>query len=137
MEVTEATVSDSLRVLQQRFYLTKECDPHDRRVKYFIATGATIKLCEKLRMASNLPLSAVPFARREVLAQHLHMLVAALFSTGNLSHARICHTCKYFTMQINSGAGHCGLLGKTLRIADLRHDCPEHELPTTANRHGS
>lgn len=128
MEVTEATVSDSLKTLAARGLVKKVQDKSDKRVRHIYATAAGLHLYSKLVRSTHMPLNTMTDKDKEALAVQLQTLTYSLFVSRQLSQARICFTCHYHKpSELNTNVSYCDLLKKALYPADLQYDCPEHE----------
>lgn len=130
LELSEPTVSDSLRALQAKKLVEKITDAQDRRIKYLQLTPAGRTIASRVAKRLRLPLTHLDPAYLQRLSVDLHHLVGAIFDMSLLHHARICATCIYFVKTRNSA--HCQLLRKNLRPADLQTDCPDHAYAKTS-----
>lgn len=127
MEVTEATVSDSLKTLATRGLIKKVQDDSDKRVRRIYATAAGLRLSNELIQSTHISLNAIADKDKEALAIQLQKLTYALFMSRQLSQARICFTCGYHKpSDLNTDVSYCELLKKALYPPDLQYDCPEH-----------
>jgi DNA-binding MarR family transcriptional regulator len=126
LQVTKPTVSDSVKLLVDRGLLVRKPDPLDGR-------GHTLRLTAAGR--KHLPaaepfaaaLATLPRQERETLLLALMRLLEALLSSGEVQVQRMCWTCAHYSGD-RQGKHHCLLLRKDLAVAELRTDCPEHEL---------
>lgn len=126
LQVTKPTVSDSVKLLVERGLLVRKPDPLDGR-------GHTLRLTAAGR--KHLPaaepfaaaLATLPRQERETLLLALMRLLEALLSSGEVQVQRMCWTCAHYRGDRNA-SHHCMLLRKDLSVAELRTDCPEHEL---------
>lgn len=126
LQVTKPTVSDSVKLLVERGLLVRKPDPLDGR-------GHTLRLTAAGR--KHLPaaepfaaaLATLPRQERETLLLALMRLLEALLSGGEVQVQRMCWTCAHYSGD-RQGKHHCLLLRKDLAVAELRTDCPEHEL---------
>lgn len=126
LEISEPTASDSVRVLAAKGLLVSKPQSTDRRIKHLKLTAEGRALAERFSRSSQLRLGNLPFPVLQRLSGDLHQLVAELFFSGRLQHARICATCYYFAVGAKGELPLCGLLQKRLTVADLRSDCPDH-----------
>lgn len=126
LEVSEPTISDSLRALESKKLLYKAADVNDRRIKYLQLTAAGKKLANRFADIARLPLESLGTSALERLSGDLHSLVAVLFEKSLLQHARICLTCKYYSPPATNQPRACRLLQKQLETEDLQGDCRDH-----------
>lgn len=126
LEVSEPTISDSLRALETKKLIIKTADANDRRIKHLQLTARGKKLVGRLANFSGLPLATLDSGTLERLSSDLHQLVAMLFEKSLLKHARICRTCAYFSPAEGEQPQTCRLLKKQLRTGDLQSDCHDH-----------
>lgn len=125
LEVSEPTLSDSLRSLEKKRLIAKKITVTDRRIRQLQLTTAGEKIVEQCAREIRLPLSGLSAVLLQRLSSDLHTVVAELFSSGFLHHARVCKTCQYFS-STDQRFGQCDLLKKKLNIEDLQFDCSDH-----------
>ncbi len=131
MEITEATVSDSLKTLANRGLVKKVTDKSDKRVRHIRATTAGLRVGNALVTSTHIALDSMPVKDKEKLAIQLQAVTYALFTSGQLSQARICFTCRHHQpSDLKNNVSYCNLLQKPLYPADLQYDCAEHEYVT-------
>jgi DNA-binding MarR family transcriptional regulator len=132
-DLSQATVSDAVASLETKELVKREEWPEDRRV-------VTLRLTPNgMNLATNLSRWADPIKEhlgrfspdeREAVMRFLIELIGSLQTSGLITVARMCVTCKFFRQDIHPGEPsphHCGFLDVPLGRADLRVDCPEHE----------
>jgi len=132
-DLTQATVSDAVASLETKELVKREEWPEDRRV-------VTLRLTPNgMNLATNVSRWADPIKEhlerfspdeREAVMRFLIGLIGSLQTSGLITVARMCVTCKFFRQDIHPGEPsphHCGLLDIPLGRAHLRVDCPEHE----------
>ncbi|MBC9798495.1 MarR family winged helix-turn-helix transcriptional regulator [Sinomicrobium weinanense] len=127
--MTKATVSDSVKVLEQKKLITKEYLPHDTR-SYIIHLSETGKaIAEKTALFTQeiqKPVQRLPPAHKEGLLRSLMDIIHHLNKSGVITIQRMCFSCRYYSGKGN--AHYCNLLQTPLTDSELRVDCPEHEL---------
>lgn len=126
LEVTEPTMSDSVRALSLKGLVKKTTDPTDRRIKYLHLTASGKHVAARFGEITRLPLENLEPALLARLSADLHQLVAGLFGSRLLHHARICMTCAHFSPASQDQLATCGFLKKKLKTVDLQTDCPDH-----------
>jgi len=133
-DLTQATVSDAVGSLETKGLLRRERWPEDGRVVTLRLTPEGELVASDLSTWANVVkehLESCPPAEKEVVMRFLMRLIGGLQRSGVITVARMCVTCRFFWRDAQPGAGsphHCRLLDVPLGRADLRVDCPEHEL---------
>jgi DNA-binding MarR family transcriptional regulator len=132
-DLTQATVSDAVGSLEAKGFVRRELWPEDKRVMTLRLTPEGKELGIELstwantvkeHLASSLP------EEKEAVMRFLMRLIGSLQSSGVITVARMCVTCRFFRRDAHPGDDsphHCGLLDVPLAGSDLRIDCPEHE----------
>lgn len=132
--VTKATMSDAVRVLEEKEIVMREKNPNDARSVILSLTNDGKKIARQVAMFANPIAEQVetmsPKQKSELLTSLLE-LIDKLQQQGAISRARMCFSCTHFAEQHQGHAQYCKLLMKPLRNADLRLDCPEHHLKET------
>jgi DNA-binding MarR family transcriptional regulator len=132
--MTKPTISDAVRSLTDKELITKETEPLDTR-------SYTIHLTQKGRMLAeetatftqqlgNALAGTAPI-EQELLLEQLLRLIHSFHQEGILTMQRTCFTCRYHIKNsMSDGAGHsyCNILEQPLGAADVRIDCPHHEV---------
>ena len=125
--MTKATVSDSVKVLEKKELIKRESRAEDGR-------SHTIRLTEKgQEAASRVSLFANPLLRplgelsqeqKEILYQSLLEIIHKLNQAGIIQPLKMCFSCSFF----DSEKGHyCKLMQKPLTVFELQVDCREHK----------
>lgn len=133
-DLTPATVSDAVGSLEKKGLVHREPWPEDRRVVTLRLTPAGEVLATRLSIWANAVkehLSTSSTEEKEVVMHFLMGLIGSMQKAGIITVARMCVTCRFFRPDAHPGGGsphHCALLDVPLARADLRIDCPEHEL---------
>lgn len=129
LQISRPTASDSIRILVERGYLQRKPDPKDGRSH---ALRLTPKGARAAASASPLlgALAGIPEkSMNETLIALMHVL-EALVASGDVHVQRMCFTCKHYQGdRVNKHR--CLLMQKSMSVADLRTDCPEHEAMET------
>lgn len=132
-DLTPATVSDSVRVLEEKGLVVKDRSPEDGRIQILRLTPEGEQAADEVGdWASVLTkhLHSHSDAEKLIVMRFLLDLIDSLHRTGLISAARMCSTCRYFG---RNGSGDpasshfCKLMDRPLRAEELRIDCPEHE----------
>jgi DNA-binding MarR family transcriptional regulator len=130
--LTQATVSDAVRVLEQKGLVSKKPHEKDRRVTVLSVTGEGRKMVTRLSKWTDIlqkQLAGFPRTKKKTVTLFLMDLVKSLQSAGIVKTARMCIVCGNFHQNVfaNSKKPHqCDLTGRRIGPADLRIDCETH-----------
>lgn len=132
--LTTATVSDALKVLEKKGLIKREVTDKDRR-KYFInLTEKGKKVTKKLSGWQNplqMHLQQFPWQTREIILIFLLKFIESLKNGKLLEEAKTCLSCEYYkndnTLNIAS-QNYCLLRNVPLNISDLRINCPNYKV---------
>lgn len=128
--MTKATISDSLKSLEQKKLIRKVYEETDSR-------SYSIHLTEKGKSIASdtslfteeirYPIDKLHPDDKENLLLSLMGIISHLNKTGVITIQRMCFTCVHYQTS-GGGQNHfCKLLNKTLQSFDLRVDCPEYQ----------
>lgn len=130
LAVRQPTVTDSVRALERKGLLERRQDPADARRTRLALTPAGARAVATVASSDEALLEAV--ARlgtdvQEATLTSLLGLIATMVEAGAITVARTCLTCR-FHEQPGPTRHHCTLLEIDLPPAQLRVNCPEHEV---------
>ncbi|GIW81263.1 MAG: MarR family transcriptional regulator [Gemmatales bacterium] len=137
-QITLPTLSDALASLEAKGLITRAGDSTDsrRRVLRLTAKGRRhAKLIASWTRAIEEQFVSWSEAEKGRLLDDLLRLIGQLQAVGLISVSRMCRTCVYFQPDRYKDPGqphHCRLLGKPLRLIELRVDCPDYEPAPTS-----
>jgi len=124
--MTKATISETVKTLEQKQLIEKRYEPHDTRSYIIHLTKAGEIIAKKTSFFANqiqIPIDNLPSADKEKLFLSLLEIIHHLNQTGIITIQRMCSTCHFY----NSDKGHfCQLLNQKLADEELRVDCEEH-----------
>lgn len=127
--LTKATISDAVKVLEQKGLIEKLRNDPDSRSFSIELTVKGIEVSRKVALFSNSLKTAVEDFSSEKKADlwgSLFSILTDFQNKGILSLERMCLNCKFH--RTDKVTGHyCEFLKKHLEQEDLRIDCPEHE----------
>ncbi len=127
--MTKATISDTIKTLEQKNLITKEYEPQDTRSYIISLTRKGKETAEKTSVFTTqirTPIDKLPQEDKEKLLRSLMDIIRHLNKAGVITIQRMCFTCSYYQ---SSGQEHfCKLLNQRLHETELRIDCPEHEM---------
>ena len=124
--ITKATVSDAVKVLEQKKLIEKKGSGRDTRSYNISLTDAGIKIVQD---TENYPapftgiVSGFDEDNKMALWNSIASLIIQLNKTDVISTQRTCPNCRYFS-KTDTGF-FCSLLDKPLHTTDIRIDCPE------------
>jgi DNA-binding MarR family transcriptional regulator len=129
--MTKATISDTVKALDEKKLISKKAAPDDTRSYTIELTAKGKKLAEKASLFTGVlraPIEKLSKADKENLLVNLLEVIQHLHHTGIISIQRMCTTCTHFSKGQQGEPHFCKLLNQPLTRANLRVDCPEHEL---------
>ncbi|MCW5916142.1 MAG: winged helix-turn-helix transcriptional regulator [Ferruginibacter sp.] len=129
--MTRATISDTVKLLEQKKLIVKEYEPHDSRSFIINLSVKGIDLARKISLFSEeirSPVAKLNQDDKENLMLSLMGIIRHLNQAGVITIQRMCKTCAYYQQTAKGQKHFCKLLNQPLETGDLRIDCPEHEL---------
>ncbi len=127
--VTKATISEAVRILEKKGYLVKKRNPDDARNIMLQLTPAGKETVPEMSLFANeLRQCVLDFddGVQETLLITLLELINQLQENGHISMQRMCFSCRYFVRQADIPPYYCQLLNKPLKEVELRINCLEH-----------
>jgi DNA-binding MarR family transcriptional regulator len=125
--MTKATISDAVKALEQKGLIEKEYEPHDTRSYVIHLTERGRELAQQTSLFAGellAPIEKMAESEQENLLLGLLEIIRHLNSAGVITPQRMCYTCAHYA----SDPPYCRLLNQALAPADVRVDCPEHQL---------
>jgi DNA-binding MarR family transcriptional regulator len=129
--MTKATISDSIKVLEQKKFIRKEYEQHDTRSYTIHLTTNGKEIAKQTAAFTNQiqePITGLNSEDKENLLISLMSIIQHLNKTGVITIQRMCKTCVHFSPGKGKAPNFCKLLNQNLYDVDLRIDCPEHVL---------
>lgn len=126
--MTKATISDSVKVLLHKGYVTKSADTADTRSFSLLLTEQGRTVAEQSSAFAQPVEDAVALLdvdNQTLLLQNLMLLIASLNKKGVISVQRMCFSCRHYDQRDEQH--YCTLLNRFLADEALRIDCPEHK----------
>ncbi len=126
--MTKATISDSVKVLEKKGLIDKEPEPEDSRSYLIKITAEGERLLRKVAPFANEMVTAVQglsSLEKVNMFSGLLRVIHHLHEKGIISIQRMCQTCRYYERSMQGP--YCNFLEQPLRDKDLRIDCPEYE----------
>lgn len=128
--MTKATISDTIKTLEQKLFIRKEYEQHDTRSYIIHLTKKGKAIAEQTSSFAKeiqIPIDKLHTTDKENLLLSLLDIINHLNKAGVITIQRMCFTCHFYKANKN-GQGHfCNLLNSKLAADELRIDCPEHK----------
>lgn len=128
--MTKATISDTVKTLEQKQYIKKEYEQHDTRSYIIHLTKKGKELAERTSsFATEIqkPIDKLHPSDKENLLINLLEIIHHLNKAGIITIQRMCFTCHFYKYNKKRQEHFCNLLNSKLANSDLRIDCPEHK----------
>ncbi len=129
--MTKATISDTIKTLEQKKLISKEYEQHDTRSYIIHLTKKGRDIADKTSLFTkeiHTPIDKLNQDDKENLLLSLLNIIRHLNRSEVITIQRMCMSCSYY-QPLDKGQKHfCKLLNQNLHVKDLRIDCPEHEL---------
>lgn len=126
--MTKATISDTVKTLEQKKLIMKAYEPHDTRSYVIHLTRKGEDIASRTSLFTReirTPVNKLHPDDKENLLLSLLNIIRHLNRTEVITLQRMCMNCSYY----RSSDGHfCTLLNQPLHVQDLRVDCPEHQM---------
>ncbi len=129
LNMTKATISDSVKTLLVKGLLEKEADAADQRRHHLLLTPKGREVADKAAgFASAIvqPVQNFSEEQKAAMLSGLLQLIYELNKSGVITVQRMCFTCVNY--EHRNGEHFCHLLKSPITDNHLRVDCPEHEM---------
>jgi DNA-binding MarR family transcriptional regulator len=126
--LTKATISDSIKVLEQKGLIKRSDDALDSRSFNFSLTDQGMKLTgmiENFTLPLDGAIATLSSQQKDQFLMSVLDLIFRLNQNGIISTQRMCYTCFYYDGDRQQNH-HCNLMQKPLAVDELRIECPEH-----------
>lgn len=126
--LTKATISDSIKVLEQKGLIERSDDVQDSRSFNFSLTEKGLKLTgmiENFTLPLDGAIATLSPKQKEYFLLSVLDLIYRLNQSGIISTQRMCYNCFYYGGD-RQEQHYCNLMKKPLVIDELRIECPEH-----------
>jgi len=127
--MTKATISDTIKTLEQKDLIKKEYVTNDTRSYLIQLTPKGETIANKTSLFAEqlkTPIDKLQSDVKEDLLFSLLGIIQHLNKTGVITIQRMCLTCSHYKKAANGEQDFCRLLNQNLYKTDLRIDCPEH-----------
>jgi len=140
LNLTPPTISDAVRVLEDKEMVLKTRDPKDERVVRLDLTARGKSTARRLKEKQNPLLKVITHLTEEEKVSLLSLLIKLtkfFQDKGLVSVARLCANCQYFHPNRYPGKEkphHCGFVDSPFGEPELQIDCSEHRFfPATTD----
>lgn len=126
--LTKATISDSIKVLELKGLIARVADSIDSRSFNFSLTEQGMKLTgmiEHFTLPLDGAIATLSPQQKEYMLSSILDLIYRLNQSGIISTQRMCYNCFYYNGDRHQ-QHHCNLMQKPLAFDELRFECPEH-----------
>jgi DNA-binding MarR family transcriptional regulator len=130
--LTKGTVSQTLKVLEEKGLLRKQGDANDKRLVHLKPTAKGRRLVERAVPAASLMLGIekLPDPEGQAAVEALRVLLHSVQKTNGLKTGGSCHTCRFNRKR--EGGYFCELTQEPLAERDVTLLCREHQYPLRA-----
>lgn len=127
--LTKGTVSQTLKVLEDKGLLFKRDDKHDKRVVHLKPTARGRRLVAQAIPSESVAtgIGSLPASEQRDMAEVLQRLLRTLQQANGLKTFVPCHTCRF--NQQNEDGYFCELTQEPLADDDVSLLCREHQYP--------
>ncbi|WP_343694481.1 MarR family winged helix-turn-helix transcriptional regulator [Flavobacterium sp.] len=126
--LTKATISDTIKILEQKKYISKTVNTADSRSYTMELTTKGLEMVLLIEDFTD-PLfdliSVKSQNEKTILWNTVSSLIQQLHDLHVINVQSTCHNCGYFVQQ--NGNNHCKLLAVKLENSDIRLDCQDHK----------
>lgn len=129
--MTKATISDTIKTLEQKLLISKEYEAHDTRSYIIHLTPTGKDIADKTSFFTKeirTPIDKLNTDDKENLLLSLLNIIRHLNKSEVITIQRMCMSCAYYQPSDQGQTHYCKLLNQNLHVTDLRIDCPEHEM---------
>lgn len=126
-KLSKPTISEAVRILEQKKMIQKTIDETDTRSYSITLTHIGKEIAQKLAPFSDIlkfSISLIPEDAKVQLWQSLLKVITALHEAQAISLQRMCFSCVHY--QHRESKHFCLLLNKNLQNTEIRLDCDEH-----------
>lgn len=132
--MTKATISDTIKTLEQKLLIKKEYEQHDTRSYIINLTKKGKIIAEQTSLFTKqiqVPIDKLHSTDKENLLLSLLDIIHHLNKSGIITIQRMCFTCHFYKSDKKGHEHFCELLNTKLAENELRVDCAEHKLKQT------
>lgn len=126
--MTKATISDSIKVLEKKDFIHRQSNPKDARSLKLFLTEKGKTVASRVSLFANpllKPLGDLNQQQKEILYQSLLELIYKLNQASIIHPLKMCLSCSFYK---HEKGHHCDLMQKNLTTFELQIDCREHKI---------
>lgn len=127
--MTKATISESIKTLEQKKLIKKVFEPDDTRSYIIQLTKKGNDIASRTSLFAQqiqMPIDKLHLSDKENLLLSLLDIIRHLNKSGVITIQRMCFTCQYYKANKREKTHFCSLMNTNLATTDLRVDCEEH-----------
>jgi DNA-binding MarR family transcriptional regulator len=127
--MTKATISDTIKILEQKLLIKKVYEQHDTRsyIIHLTETGKdTAEQTSFFAKQIQVPIDKLHSTDKDILLLSLLDIIHHLNKSEIITIQRMCLTCHFYNANKNGQKHFCQLLNTKLADNELRLDCEEH-----------
>jgi DNA-binding MarR family transcriptional regulator len=127
--MTKATISDTIKTLEQKQLIKKEYEQLDSRSFIINLTQKGKEITQKTSLFTEqlqVPIDKLDSTDKEKLLSSLLDIIHHLNKSGIITIQRMCFSCHFYKYDKDKQVHFCGLLNTKLAESELRIDCAEH-----------
>ncbi|HNR19521.1 MAG TPA: MarR family winged helix-turn-helix transcriptional regulator [Bacteroidia bacterium] len=128
--MTKATISDTIKTLEQKQLIKKEFEPTDTRSYVIHLTKKGKETATHTSMFAKqiqVPINKLHSSDKANLLLSLLDIIHHLNKSGVITMQRMCFTCHFYKTNKKGHQHFCELLNSKLADTELRIDCAEHQ----------
>lgn len=129
--MTKATISDTIKTLEQKKLIEREYEQHDTRSYIINLTKSGKEIAVQTSFFTKeirTPIDKLHQDDKENLLLSLFNIIRHLNQSEVITIQRMCTSCAYYQPSDKGQKHFCKLLNQQLHVKDLRVDCAEHEM---------
>lgn len=129
--MSKATISDTIKTLEQKNLIAKEYEQRDTRSYIINLTKKGKDIADTTSLFTKeirTPINKLHQDDKENLLLSLLNIIRHLNKSGVITIQRMCMSCSYYQVSDKGQKHFCKLLNQNLQTTNLRIDCPEHKL---------
>jgi len=128
--MTKATISESVKTLEQKELIQKVSELNDTRSYVINLTAKGRSIADKASFFTRqlqVPIDQLDESEKQTMLSNLIDIIKHLNNVGLISIQRMCYSCRFFREGGKGEAHYCMLLNQHLMPSQIRIDCDEHE----------
>lgn len=134
--ITQSSLSDTVSALVGKGLVARRPDPEDGRARQVLATPKGQTLAAQIPEAPpalDAAIATLDASDRGAMLRSLTLIIRSLQAARAIPVQRMCVTCRYFRPHAHDDPDnphHCTFVDAAFGDAELRMDCPDHEITT-------